>query len=56
MGEIISPALSTIVQPQFEMGELAAKLIIEQIDQQGQGYECQHLSLPSKLTIRKSTI
>ncbi|MDX2301461.1 MAG: LacI family DNA-binding transcriptional regulator [Microscillaceae bacterium] len=55
MGEIIEPALSTVAQPQFEMGELAAKLLIEQIHQQAKGYTLQHLSLPSQLTIRKST-
>ncbi|OJJ16858.1 hypothetical protein BKI52_33705 [marine bacterium AO1-C] len=54
MGEIIEPALSTIVQPQFEMGELAARLILKQINQEEYSY--QHLTLPSKLTIRQSTL
>ena len=53
MGEIIEPALTTVVQPQFEMGRLAAQLILQQIEQEE--YAFQHLTLSSKLTIRKST-
>jgi DNA-binding LacI/PurR family transcriptional regulator len=55
MGEVIEPALSTVIQPQFEMGVLAAKLMLEQIDQGTEEYTYKHLSLPSKLAIRKST-
>ncbi|HAS45756.1 MAG TPA: LacI family transcriptional regulator [Microscillaceae bacterium] len=54
MGEIIEPNLSTIVQPQFEMGASAAQLVLEQINQEE--YTHQHLTLPSKLAIRKSTL
>ena len=54
LGEIIEPSLSTVVQPQFEMGAAAAQLILKQIDQEE--YTDQHLSLPSRLTIRNSTL
>lgn len=55
LGKIIEPTLTTVVQPQFEMGQLAAELMLEQIHQSPEAYKAKYLSLPSKLTVRNST-
>lgn len=55
MGEVTEPTLSTVIQPQLEMGELCAELLIEQMDSQKEDYPLKHLVLPSRLLIREST-
>lgn len=52
MAEYTIPALTTINQPAFEMGETAARLIIERI--QNQNEDPQQVTLPINLVERKS--
>ena len=51
--QLLSPSLTTIAQPFSKMGELAAELIIKQIEKQKTIHE--QLSLPVEFIIREST-
>lgn len=50
-----APPLTTIQQPKYEMGELAAKLLIERIRSEPKRKPERHL-LPTKLVVRASTV
>ena len=57
MSSVITPTLSTIEQPGFEMGRKATEILIEEIENQKNkiSYSYQNIVLPTKLIIRKST-
>lgn len=52
---VVSPSISTIKQPGFEMGKKAAALIIEQIKLKDKPARFQHIVMPTELIIREST-
>jgi LacI family transcriptional regulator len=57
MASVITPSLSTIDQPGFEMGKKALKLLLKEIKAQKKGKEFTHktIVLPTKIIQRKST-
>lgn len=54
--ELLSPALSVIRQPAFEMGEVATSLLLQQIESKKPITEFQTRVLPTELFIRASTL
>jgi LacI family transcriptional regulator len=52
---LLSPALSTITQPAYEMGIKAATLLFEALEQKSASNHKRHVVLKSKLFIRKSS-
>ncbi|MCH4165697.1 MAG: substrate-binding domain-containing protein, partial [Lentilactobacillus diolivorans] len=52
LAEYITPKLTTVHQPAFEMGTTAAQLIIKRIENQSE--PIQRVSLPVKLVERQS--
>lgn len=54
--EVVTPSISTIRQPGFEMGQKAAELIIEQIKQRNKPTEFQEIVMPTELIVRQSSI
>jgi len=57
MASVITPSLSTIDQPGFEMGKKALKLLLKEIKAHKKGKEFNHktIVLPTKVIERKST-
>jgi LacI family transcriptional regulator len=53
--EVVTPSISTIGQPGFEMGQKAAELIIEQIKLKSQPSHFQSIVMPTELIIRQSS-
>jgi LacI family transcriptional regulator len=51
--KVVSPSISTIAQPGFEMGQKAAELIIRKIENKERTY--QTITLPTELIIRESS-
>lgn len=51
--KVVSPSISTIAQPGFEMGQKAAELLIRQIETKEETY--QTIVLPTELIIRESS-
>lgn len=51
--KVVSPSISTIAQPGFEMGQKAAQLLIRQIESREANY--QTIVLPTELIIRESS-
>lgn len=51
--KVVSPSISTIAQPGFEMGQMAAELLIRQIETKERTY--QTIVLPTELIIRESS-
>ncbi len=54
--EVVTPSISTIRQPGFEMGKKAAELIIEQIKQKDKPEDFQKIVMPTELIIRQSSV
>jgi len=54
--EVVTPSISTIRQPGFEMGQKAASLIIEQIKLKDKPSEFQEIVMPTELIIRQSSL
>jgi LacI family transcriptional regulator len=54
VAQLVEPPLTSIEQPTFEIGETAANLLIEQIENSSTPY--QTISLVAKMNIRKSSI
>lgn len=53
--EVVTPSISTIRQPGFEMGRKAADLLIRQIRQKGKPSRYQTIVMPTELIIRESS-
>ena len=53
--ELITPTLSTLRQPAFEMGEKAAELLIERIEKNENSSKFKTIVMPTKLIIRESS-
>lgn len=50
---VVSPSISTIAQPGFEMGQKAAELILDQIENKGKAFKT--IIMPTELIIRESS-
>lgn len=57
MASVISPSLSTIDQPGFEMGKKSLKLLLKEIETSKKGSQIMHktITLPTNVIQRKST-
>ncbi|MFV0593019.1 MAG: LacI family DNA-binding transcriptional regulator [Draconibacterium sp.] len=53
--EVVTPSISTIQQPGFEMGRKAAELLIRQINQKESTTAFETITMPTKLIIRNSS-
>lgn len=53
--ELITPTLSTLRQPAFEMGEKAAGLLIERIEKNENPSDFKTIVMPTKLIVRESS-
>ncbi len=53
--EVVTPSISTIKQPGFEMGQIAAELIIEQINNKTGDTKFKTITMPTELIIRNSS-
>lgn len=53
--EVVTPSISTIRQPGFEMGKKAAELIIAQIKRKEKPAKYQEIVMPTELIIRQSS-
>jgi LacI family transcriptional regulator len=51
--EMTTPELSTVSQPIYDMGAIAARILIKQIE--GKPLEKLHYQLPVQLIVRQST-
>ncbi|SEI94195.1 transcriptional regulator, LacI family [Cyclobacterium xiamenense] len=51
----ISPAITTMAQPSFEMGEMAARVLLEEIACSGEAHKKRHEVIKSRLIVREST-
>ncbi|MBD3627963.1 LacI family DNA-binding transcriptional regulator [Cyclobacterium sp.] len=51
----ISPPITTMAQPSFEMGEMAARVLLEEIACSGEAHEKKHEVIKSRLIVREST-
>lgn len=57
MSSVVTPTLSSVIQPGFEMGRKAAEILIEEIKNLNTNtpYSFQNVILPTSLVIREST-
>lgn len=55
ISRFVSPSLTTMAQPSFEMGQLAADLILKEINSEEDLTEPHHNSIKPELIIREST-
>lgn len=53
--EVVTPSISTLKQPAFEMGNKAAELLIREIEDKGQNQHYQTIIMPTELIIRESS-
>ena len=54
--EVVTPSISTIMQPGFEMGQKAAQLIVDQIISNEKPLRFQTILMPTKLIVRESSV
>lgn len=54
-GQFISPSITTMAQPSFEMGELAAQMLLETISSETETQDCQLEIIKPTLIVREST-
>lgn len=54
--EVVTPSISTIKQPGFEMGKKAAELLIKQIKQKDKPVRYKTLVMPTELVVRESSV
>jgi LacI family transcriptional regulator len=55
LASLIEPALTSVIQPTFEMGVKVANLLLKQIENKGQG-EVETVVLNGKINIRESSV
>jgi LacI family transcriptional regulator len=55
LASLVHPTLTSIHQPGFEMGQMAARLFIEQIESKELNYQPRTEILNTELVIREST-
>ncbi|HEX8607115.1 MAG TPA: substrate-binding domain-containing protein, partial [Pedobacter sp.] len=55
LAEALNPSLSTVNQPAFEIGELAAGKLIELIEKKHNDIEFETIMLPTEIHVRNST-
>ena len=55
ISKMLIPPLTTVSQPAYDMGQKAAKLLIEQINASQEEFAIQSITLNTKLIIRDST-
>ena len=57
MSSVVTPSLSSVKQPEFEMGMKATSLLIEEIKsiKRNVPFQFKHVVLPTSLIIREST-
>lgn len=53
--EVVTPSISTVKQPGFQMGRKAAELIIQQINSKKIWHDFETITMPTELIIREST-
>lgn len=53
--EVVTPSISTLKQPAFEMGVKAAGLLIRDIEDKSQAHHYQTITMPTELIIRESS-
>lgn len=53
--EVVTPSISTLKQPAFEMGIKAAELLIHEIEDKHQPLHYQTITMPTELIIRESS-
>jgi len=53
--EVVTPSISTLKQPAFEMGLKAAELLIHEIENKGLSKNYQTITMPTELVIRESS-
>ncbi len=53
--EVVTPSISTLKQPAFEMGVKAAELLINEIESKVRPKEYQTITMPTELIIRESS-
>lgn len=53
--ELLNPALTTVKQPAFEMGKIAAELLIQLIESKREVKDFQRIVLPTELEVRASS-
>jgi LacI family transcriptional regulator len=54
--EVVTPSISTIKQPGFEMGKKAAELLINQIHNKNKPNNFETITMPTELIIRNSSV
>ncbi len=54
--EVVTPSISTIMQPGFEMGKQAAKLLIQQIKLKDNPKKHNTIVMPTNLLVRESSV
>jgi len=54
--EVVTPSISTIKQPGFEMGQIAAELILRQIMGKKEQTAFETITMPTELIIRNSSV
>lgn len=54
--EVVSPSISTIKQPGFEMGQKAAQLLIHQINHKEGPVRFETIKMPTELIVRDSSL
>ena len=55
MSSVVNPSLSTVKQPDIEMGEIAATLLIKEIESKNPIISHETVVLPTSLIIRESS-
>jgi len=54
--EVVTPSISTLKQPAFEMGIKAAELLIHEIEDKHQSRHYQTITMPTELIVRESSL
>jgi len=55
MASLLDPPLTTVEQPSYEIGKIAAKLLMEQINDSKEDFVAKFIVLKTHLIVRGST-